>query len=113
MAGLAGAVAGAFYPTSPAMPSEIGTIVFVVVVVGGLGSLGSIQKLFIPRSWQAIFGEIHLEPIMQYDRIDARILEIVQNNNRLIRGARRNGGPLCYRLSTMTEEAASGRHHRS
>lgn len=40
MAGLAGAVAGAFYPTSPAMASEIGTIVFVVVVVGGLGSLG-------------------------------------------------------------------------
>lgn len=39
MAGLAGAVAGAFYPTSPAMASEVGTIVFVVVVVGGLGSL--------------------------------------------------------------------------
>ncbi len=38
-AGLAGAVAGAFYPTSPNMALELGLIVFVVVVVGGLGSL--------------------------------------------------------------------------
>jgi branched-chain amino acid transport system permease protein len=39
LAGLAGAVAGAFYPTSPNMALELGVIVFVVVVVGGLGSL--------------------------------------------------------------------------
>jgi branched-chain amino acid transport system permease protein len=39
MAGLAGAVAGAFYPTSPAMAQELGMIIFVVVVVGGLGSI--------------------------------------------------------------------------
>ncbi|NPD17435.1 branched-chain amino acid ABC transporter permease [Xinfangfangia sp. D13-10-4-6] len=39
LAGLAGAVAGAFYPTSPNMALELGAIVFVVVVVGGLGSL--------------------------------------------------------------------------
>jgi branched-chain amino acid transport system permease protein len=39
MAGLAGAVAGAFYPTSPTMAQELGMIIFVVVVVGGLGSI--------------------------------------------------------------------------
>ncbi|WPB57359.1 branched-chain amino acid ABC transporter permease [Xylophilus sp. GOD-11R] len=40
MAGLAGAVAGAFYTTNPNMALELGVMVFVVVVVGGLGSLG-------------------------------------------------------------------------
>lgn len=40
MAGLAGAIGGAFFSTSPNMASELGTIVFVVVVVGGLGSVG-------------------------------------------------------------------------
>lgn len=40
LAGLAGAVAGAFYTTNPNMALELGVIVFVVVVVGGLGSLG-------------------------------------------------------------------------
>ncbi|HEY0183497.1 MAG TPA: branched-chain amino acid ABC transporter permease [Rhodopila sp.] len=39
LAGLAGAVAGAFYPTGPTMANYLGSIVFVVVVVGGLGSL--------------------------------------------------------------------------
>jgi branched-chain amino acid transport system permease protein len=39
LAGLAGAVAGAFYSTSPTMALDFGVIVFVVVVVGGLGSL--------------------------------------------------------------------------
>ena len=39
MAGLAGAVAGMYYPTSPALARELGSIVFVVVVIGGLGSL--------------------------------------------------------------------------
>src|SRR5882724_2238113 len=39
MAGLAGTVAGAFYPTSPNMAQELGMIIFVVVVVGGLGSI--------------------------------------------------------------------------
>lgn len=39
LAGLAGAVAGAFYTTSPTMASDLGVMVFVVVVVGGLGSL--------------------------------------------------------------------------
>lgn len=40
LAGLAGAIAGAFYTTNPNMALELGVIVFVVVVVGGLGSLG-------------------------------------------------------------------------
>ncbi len=39
LAGLAGAVAGAFFPTNPNMAAELGIVVFVVVVVGGLGSL--------------------------------------------------------------------------
>ena len=39
LAGLAGAVAGAFYTTNPNMALELGVIIFVVVVVGGLGSL--------------------------------------------------------------------------
>ncbi len=39
MAGVAGAVGGAFLTTSPNMALELGVIVFVVVVVGGLGSL--------------------------------------------------------------------------
>jgi branched-chain amino acid transport system permease protein len=39
LAGLAGAIAGMYYPTSPAMAHELGTIIFVVVVIGGLGSL--------------------------------------------------------------------------
>jgi branched-chain amino acid transport system permease protein len=40
LAGLAGAIAGAFYTTNPNMALELGVMVFVVVVVGGLGSLG-------------------------------------------------------------------------
>ena len=40
LAGLAGAVAGAFYTTTPNMALELGVMVFVVVVVGGLGSMG-------------------------------------------------------------------------
>ncbi len=39
LAGLGGAVAGAFFPTNPNMALDLGVIVFVVVVVGGLGSL--------------------------------------------------------------------------
>jgi branched-chain amino acid transport system permease protein len=39
IAGLAGAVAGAYYPTSPTMALNFGMVVFVVVVVGGLGSI--------------------------------------------------------------------------
>ena len=39
LAGLAGAVAGAFYTTNPNMAFDLAVLVFVVVVVGGLGSL--------------------------------------------------------------------------
>ena len=39
LAGLAGAVAGAFFPTGPNMAVDVGTLLFVVVVVGGLGSV--------------------------------------------------------------------------
>src|SRR5260370_27199402 len=40
LAGLAGAVAGAFYPTGPSMAVDFGTLVFVVVVIGGGGAAG-------------------------------------------------------------------------
>jgi branched-chain amino acid transport system permease protein len=39
IAGLAGAVGGAYYQTGPNMAMDFGIIVFVVVVVGGLGSV--------------------------------------------------------------------------
>lgn len=39
LAALAGAVAGAYYPTSPTMALNFGIVVFIVVVVGGLGSI--------------------------------------------------------------------------
>lgn len=39
LAGLAGALAGAFYTTNPNMALELGVLAFVVVVIGGLGSL--------------------------------------------------------------------------
>jgi branched-chain amino acid transport system permease protein len=39
LAGLAGGVAGAFFPTGPNMAVEVGTLLFVVVAVGGLGSV--------------------------------------------------------------------------
>ncbi len=39
LAGLAGAIAGAFYTTNPNMALELGIVVFVVVVIGGLGSM--------------------------------------------------------------------------
>src|SRR5262249_1860086 len=48
LAGLAGAVAGAFYPTGPNMAVDFGTLVFVVVVVGGLGSGGGALIASLP-----------------------------------------------------------------
>lgn len=71
LAGLAGAVAGAFYNTNPNMAAELGVMVFVVVVVGGLGSLegalvaslliGLITSLSVGIDWSladifALFG---------------------------------------------------------
>jgi branched-chain amino acid transport system permease protein len=40
LAGLAGAIAGAYFVTSSNMAGELGLMVFVVIVIGGLGSLG-------------------------------------------------------------------------
>lgn len=39
LAGLAGALGGAFFTTTPSLGLDLGVIVFVIVVVGGLGSL--------------------------------------------------------------------------
>src|SRR3546814_14987693 len=47
LAGLAGAVAGAFYTTNPNMALALGVLVFVVVVVGGLGSLAGAMLAFV------------------------------------------------------------------
>lgn len=62
LAALAGAVAGAYYPTSPTMAINFGIVVFVVVVVGGLGSvqgsfwasllIGILTSLTISTDWQ-------------------------------------------------------------
>jgi branched-chain amino acid transport system permease protein len=40
LAGIAGAIAGAYFVTSPNMAADLGLMVFVVIVIGGLGSLG-------------------------------------------------------------------------
>src|SRR3546814_4859259 len=45
LAGLAGAVAGAFYTTNTNMALELGVLVFVVVEVGGLGSLEGAMEI--------------------------------------------------------------------
>jgi branched-chain amino acid transport system permease protein len=39
LAGIAGAIGGAFFTTNPNLGLDLGVIVFVVVVVGGLGSM--------------------------------------------------------------------------
>ena len=39
LAGVAGAMGGAFFTTNPNLGLDLGTVVFVVVVVGGLGSI--------------------------------------------------------------------------
>jgi branched-chain amino acid transport system permease protein len=40
LAGIAGAIAGVYFVTSPNMAGDLGLMVFVVIVIGGLGSLG-------------------------------------------------------------------------
>ena len=61
LAGLAGAVAGAFYPTGPNMAVDFGTLVFVVVVVGGLGSvIGALDRLADDRPVHLVRGRPEL-----------------------------------------------------
>jgi branched-chain amino acid transport system permease protein len=60
IAGLAGAVAGAYYPTSPTMSLNFGIVVFVVVVVGGLGS---VQGSF----WASILIGVITSCVIGYD----------------------------------------------
>lgn len=51
---------------------------------------------------------------MRFDRIDARILEIVQKKQPSnFRCSRRNGRAFCHCVSTTPEETPPGGNHRS
>ncbi|QBK04123.1 branched-chain amino acid ABC transporter permease [Hylemonella gracilis] len=91
LAGLAGAVAGAFYTTSPNMALEIGVMVFVVVVVGGLGSLGGamLASLLIGVLTSVAVG---------IDSSLADLLALVGLGD----GARALGGLLTLKLSSLS-----------
>ena len=91
LAGLAGAVAGAFFPTNPNMATELGIIVFVVVVVGGLGSLSGslIASLII-----GIFTSF----AVGLDWSLARVLATIGLGDM----ARDIGGPLIVPLSSVS-----------
>ena len=90
LAGLAGAIAGAFYTTSPNMALEIGVMVFVIVVVGGLGSLGGamVASLLIGIVTSLAVG---------VDRSVADLLGLVG----LYDGARGVGGLLTLKVSSL------------
>ncbi|GAP34050.1 branched-chain amino acid ABC transporter permease [Piscinibacter sakaiensis] len=90
LAGLAGAIAGAFYTTSPNMALELGVMVFVVVVVGGLGSLGGamLASLLIGLLTSVAVG---------IDRSLADLLALVGAGD----WARQVGGLLTLELSSL------------
>jgi branched-chain amino acid transport system permease protein len=90
LAGLAGAVAGAFFPTGPNMAVEVGTLLFVVVAVGGLGSVTGalIASLMIG---------VFISFAVGLDVSLASLLGLVG----LGEWARRVGGLLTLRLSTV------------
>jgi branched-chain amino acid transport system permease protein len=90
-AALAGAVAGAFFPTNPNMALELGVIVFVVVVVGGLGSLAGslVASLLI-----GLFSSF----AVGLDWSLATLLSLVG----LGEWARSVGGPLTLTLSSIS-----------
>ena len=91
LAGLAGAVAGAFYTTNPNMALELGVVVFVVVVVGGLGSLGGamLASLLIGLVTSLAVG---------VDRSLADLLALVGAGN----WARGVGGLLTLKVSSLS-----------
>lgn len=90
MAGLAGTVAGAFYPTSPTMAQELGMIIFVVVVVGGLGS---IEGALAASLLIGIFSSFAVG-------LDWTLADLGRPFN-LDQWLASLGGPLTVRLSTM------------
>ncbi|MFA7437517.1 branched-chain amino acid ABC transporter permease [Castellaniella sp.] len=69
LAGLAGAIAGAFYTTSPNMAIELAVMMFVVVVIGGLGSLEGalLASLIIGLSTSFSVGvDVSLAQVLAY-----------------------------------------------
>lgn len=90
LAGLAGALAGAFYTTNPNMALELGVMVFVVVVIGGLGSLegAMVASLLIGIVTSLAVG------------IDASIADLLGLVG-LGDWARAVGGPLTLQVSSL------------
>jgi branched-chain amino acid transport system permease protein len=91
LAGLAGAVAGAFYTTNPNMALELGVMVFVVVVVGGLGSLGGAMMASL------IIGVITSLAVS----VDASIADLLASFGAGA-WAREAGGLLTLKLSSLS-----------
>ena len=91
LAGLAGAVAGAFYTTNPNMALELGVMVFVVVVVGGLGSLGGAMMASL------IIGVITSLAVS----VDASIADLLASFGAGV-WARDVGGLLTLKLSSLS-----------
>ncbi|QRG06203.1 branched-chain amino acid ABC transporter permease [Xanthobacter dioxanivorans] len=90
LAGLAGALAGAFYTTNPNMALELGVLVFVVVVIGGLGSLegAMVASLLIGIVTSLAVG------------IDASLADLLSYVG-LGDWARAVGGPLTLQVSSL------------
>lgn len=90
LAGLAGALAGAFYTTNPNMALELGVLVFVVVVIGGLGSLegAMVASLLIGVVTSLAVG------------IDASLADLLSYVG-LGDWARAVGGPLTLQVSSL------------
>ncbi|MES2945338.1 MAG: branched-chain amino acid ABC transporter permease [Pseudomonadota bacterium] len=91
LAGLAGAVAGAFYTTNPNMALELGVMVFVVVVVGGLGSLGGAMLASL------IIGIITSLAVS----VDASLADLFAASGVAGTWARSVGGLLTLKLSSL------------
>ncbi|MFG1343292.1 branched-chain amino acid ABC transporter permease [Xanthobacter autotrophicus DSM 431] len=90
LAGLAGALAGAFYTTNPNMALELGVLVFVVVVIGGLGSLegAMVASLLIGIITSLAVG------------VDASLADLLSYIG-LGDWARAVGGPLTLQVSSL------------
>ena len=90
LAGLAGALAGAFYTTNPNMALELGVLVFVVVVIGGPGSLGGAMVAFL------LIGGVSSLAV-GIDASFADLLGVVGLGD----WARAVGGPLTLQVSSL------------
>ena len=96
LAGLAGAVAGAFFPTAPEMAVTFGILVFVVVVVGGLGSL---QGALVASLMIGLFTSFSVG--LNWSLADLLGLAGLVGLDGLEGWARETGGLLTLQLSTV------------